>query len=48
MSLINEVLDMSKIESGRLILSEDEFNVGELLQDLVVMMQPEIKTNNKL
>ena len=43
LSLINEVLDMSKIESGRLILSEDEFNVGELLQDLVVMKQPEIK-----
>lgn len=43
LSLINEVLDMSKIESGRFILSEDEFNIGELLQDLVIMMQPEIK-----
>lgn len=47
LSLINEVLDMSKIESGRLILSEDEFNVGELLQDLVVMMQPEIKNKEQ-
>ena len=47
LSLINEVLDMSKIESGRLILSEDEFNVGELLQDLVVMMQPEIKNKQQ-
>lgn len=43
LGLINEVLDMSKIESGRLTLAEDEFNIGELLQDLVVMMQPEIK-----
>lgn len=43
LSLINEVLDMSKIESGRLTLSEDEFNLGELLQDLIIMMQPEIK-----
>lgn len=43
LSLINEVLDMSKIESGRLKLSDDEFNLGELLQELVVMMQPEIK-----
>lgn len=43
LGLINEVLDMSKIESGRLTLSEDELNIGELLQDLVVMMQPEIK-----
>lgn len=47
LSLINEVLDMSKIESGRLILSEDEFNIGELLQDLVVMMQSEIKNKQQ-
>lgn len=44
LSLINEVLDMSKIESGRLNLSADELNIGELLQDLIVMMQPEIKS----
>lgn len=43
LSLINEVLDMSKIESGNLVLSDDEFNIGELLQDLVIMMQAEIK-----
>lgn len=43
LSLINEVLDMSKIESGRLKLSDDEFNIGELLQELIIMMQPEIK-----
>lgn len=47
LSLINEVLDMSKIESGRLILSEDELNLGELLQDLVIMMQPEIKSKQQ-
>lgn len=44
LSLINEVLDMSKIESGRLKLSDDELNIGELLQDLVIMMQPEIRS----
>lgn len=43
LSLINEVLDMSKIESGNLVLSEDEFNIGELLQSMVIMMQGEIK-----
>lgn len=47
LSLINEVLDMSKIESGRLILSEDDFNIGDLLQDLVIMMQPEIKNKQQ-
>lgn len=46
LSLINEVLDMSKIESGRLILSEDEFNIGELLQDLIIMMQADIKSKH--
>lgn len=43
LSLINEMLDMSKIESGRLILSEDEFNIGDLLQELVVMMQSDVR-----
>lgn len=43
LSLINEVLDMSKIESGRLTLTQDEFNIGELVQDLVIMMQSSIK-----
>lgn len=47
LSLINEVLDMSKIESGRLNLSEDDFNIGEILQDLVVMLQPEIKNKRQ-
>ena len=44
LSLINEVLDMSKIESGRLHLSESEFNIGELLQELIVMLQSDIKS----
>lgn len=48
LSLINEVLDMSKIESGNLVLSDDEFNIGELLQDLVIMMQAEIKVKNHM
>lgn len=43
LSLINEVLDMSKIGSGRLTLSEDEFCLGKTVQDLVTMMQPELQ-----
>ena len=43
LSLINEVLDMSKIESGRLKFSEVEFNLGELVQDLIIMMQSEVR-----
>lgn len=44
LSLINEVLDMSKIESGKLTLIDEEFNIGELLQELVSMMQSEISS----
>lgn len=46
LSLINEVLDMSKIESGKLVLSKQEINLGNLLEELVVMMQPEIRSKH--
>lgn len=38
--LINEVLDMSKIESGRILLAEEEVNLAELTQGIVTMVQP--------
>lgn len=37
LNIINEVLDMSKIESGKLILSEKPFDISELLQNTVVI-----------
>lgn len=40
LSLINEVLDMSKIESGRIVLAEEEINLAELVQGVVTMVQP--------
>lgn len=39
LSLINEVLDMSKIESGKISLSEEDFNLSDLLKDLLVIAQ---------
>ncbi len=42
LTLINEVLDMSKIESGKLKLTEEEFNIQELMDDMVLMMQPQV------
>ena len=41
LSLINEVLDMSKIESGELRLSHAPFSLADLLLELSAMMQPE-------
>lgn len=42
LSLINEVLDMSKIESGRIVLAEEEVDLAELVQGAVNMIQPQI------
>ena len=45
LSLINEVLDMSKIESGKVNLSEDQFNMSDLIESILVMIQPQIKAH---
>ena len=39
LSLINEVLDVSKIESGTMKLEETEFNLNHLLEDVVGMVR---------
>jgi PAS domain S-box-containing protein len=39
LSLINDVLDMSKIEAGRIDLSPTTFNVSKLLEDLAAMFR---------
>ncbi len=44
LSLINEVLDMSKIETGQVLLTEDEFNLAELMDNLVVMIHQQLET----
>lgn len=42
LSLINEVLDMSRIESGRLAIAEEPFSLNEVIQNVVTMTQPSI------
>ncbi len=46
LSLINEVLDMSKIESGTIDLAEEEFNLSELIDNLLAMNRPQIKEHH--
>ncbi len=43
LGLINEVLDMSKIESGKVDLNEEEFNLPELIDNLLTMSKPRIE-----
>lgn len=43
LGLINDVLDMSRIESGKVQIKEQECNISELIHNLVNIIQPQIK-----
>ncbi len=43
LSLINEVLDMSYIESGKIIINEEHFSLSELFHGVVLMVQGQTK-----
>lgn len=47
MSLVNDVLDMSRIDSGRLTLNEQEFSIADLIHDIVVIMRPQAVQKNQ-
>lgn len=44
--LINDVLDMSKIENGKMTLSVAPTTLREILESIVMIMQPQVKTKN--
>lgn len=41
MGLINEVLDMSRIESGKLTLTLDDFRLMDLIHSIVIVIKPQ-------
>ena len=43
MSLINDILDMSRIESGKVQIKEQECNISEMMHSLVNIIQPQVK-----
>ncbi len=46
LGLINDVLDMSKIESGKLSLNMNQISLREAMESIVNIVQPQIKARN--
>ena len=42
LSMISDILDMSSIESGKLMIVEKKFNLNSLVQGIVIMITPQI------
>ena len=47
LGLINDVLDMSKIESGKLTLTTEQISLKEVVEGIVNIMQPQVKAKKQ-
>ena len=47
LGLINDVLDMSKIESGKLTLNMDQISLREVMDSIVSIVQPQIRSKHQ-
>lgn len=47
LGLINDVLDMSKIESGKMTLSMSEISLREVMESIVSIVQPQVRSKRQ-
>ena len=47
LALINDVLDMSKIESGKVSLSEEPFSMADMVESVVTIIKNQVKSKNQ-
>lgn len=47
LGLINDVLDMSKIESGKMTLNVDQVSLKEVMDSIVSIVQPQVKAKQQ-
>lgn len=47
LGLINDILDMSKIESGKMTLNIEQISLREILNGIATIVQPQIKTKKQ-
>jgi len=47
LGLINDVLDMSKIESGKMTLNEEFVSLREIMESIVSIVQPQVKAKHQ-
>ncbi len=47
MSLVNDVLDMSRIASGRMALNEEPFSLADLVHDITIIVRPQAEQKNQ-
>lgn len=46
LSIINEILDFSKVDSGAMVVAEDPYDFNNLLQDVIVIIQFRLREKN--
>ncbi len=47
LALINDVLDMSKIESGKVTLSEEPFSMADMVDSVVTIIRPQVNSKHQ-